>query len=216
MNQFFTGDAATFWPAFAKAQSEFAPLKFNRIGKIKGETKQGKPYEYEYYYADLGAMFDAVRPALAANGFAAFHLTDGANVRAVIAGNGGMLESGALNLSGGNPLTPQQYGGVITYAKRYTLGAVCGLFADADEDAKDMDHQVEQPAPPPPLPAVAIGEAQAIKMFEKYGAAKATVIDGKTFAVWEQPDKNGVLTAYGFNLAGCVDTNPTDLTTAKA
>lgn len=73
-----------------------------------------------------------------------------------------------------------------------------------------------QPATPDPVPSVAINEAQAIKMFEKHGIGKVVQADGKTFAVWEKTNKDGVLTGYWFNLAGCVDTNPTDLTTPKA
>jgi hypothetical protein len=144
MNQFFTGDAATFWPAFAKAQAAFPKLTFDKA--VSAGAKQ-------YKYATLPAVFEAVRDTLNAAGFAVFHLIEGTGVKAVIAGNGGMLESGLCDLGTPN-ITAQVAGSAITYARRYTLTALCGIAPEEDDDAQGANAHPVNAAPkatPPPV-----------------------------------------------------------------
>src|SRR5690554_1343515 len=56
--------------ALAKAQGEFEPAVKRMIGKIKGQTKEGKSYDYSYSYADLAEILGAVTSALSKNGIA--------------------------------------------------------------------------------------------------------------------------------------------------
>lgn len=155
--QFFTGDGATFWPSFAKAQAAFPKLTFDKA--VSAGQKQ-------YKYATLPAVFEAVRDTLNAHGFAVFHITEGTGVKAIIAGNGGMLESGLCDL-GAPGITAQVAGSAITYARRYTLTALCGIAPEEDDDAQGANHHPVNaaknvtPPPAPKKPTRAIDEARA-------------------------------------------------------
>jgi len=175
--QFFTGDEATFWPAFAKAQAAFPKLTFDKA--VSAGAKQ-------YKYATLPAVFEAVRDTLNTHGFAVFHLIEGTGVKAVIAGNGGMLESGLCDLGTPN-ITAQVAGSAITYARRYTLTALCGIAPEEDDDAQGANqHPVNaapKATPPPPAkkPTRAIDEQRAEALLKQAGYPK---INGNS-AGWE-------------------------------
>ena len=130
----------------------------------KGETaevknKDGKKL-YDYQYADLTGVSEAVMPLLGKNGlaFTAWPtLDDGRFVLAYA-----LIHEGGEERTGVYPLpssgTPQDIGKAITYARRYCLCAVTGVAPGGDDnDAAGtpevhMDRARPQARPPSDVP----------------------------------------------------------------
>lgn len=123
--------------AFVKAQKGFSPaLKTNTNPHFKSK------------YADLSACVEAVIDALNANGIAMIQQTsecgDGIIIETVfIHESGEMLTSGKLHVPA-DKQTPQGYGSALTYARRYSLMAACGI-APEDDDGHAGSKQYAKP-----------------------------------------------------------------------
>src|SRR5882757_5177393 len=52
--------------ALARAQKAFPPIKKTKKATVSGTTKAGKPYNYDYMYADLADVLTAILPCLTA------------------------------------------------------------------------------------------------------------------------------------------------------
>lgn len=112
--------------ALAKAQGEMSNAILNKINP-----------HFKSKYADLAAIRDAVAPALAKNGIALLQVIGGDD-------NGAFLTTRLVHSSGQwiesvHPLPasakPQEFGSSLTYARRYSLAAICGISAEEDDDA---------------------------------------------------------------------------------
>lgn len=130
----------TFAEAFLKVQSAIKPaIKDTANGAFKG-TK----------YADLGAVWDAVKGPLHDNGFAIIQSPD-------FEGETMWLKTTILHVSGDKmegryPLRPtkndpQGYGSALTYARRYSISAMLGVIADDDDDGNAASAPRSAPAP---------------------------------------------------------------------
>lgn len=112
--------------ALARAQTGFATIGFN---KINPHFKRG--------YADLTAIINATRPALAANGLAIaqFPAAEGnvVTVETVLTHSSGQWIGGMTSLTA-SKADAQGIGAAITYAKRYGLAAILNVAADEDDD----------------------------------------------------------------------------------
>lgn len=105
-------------------------------GKMKSPEKNCVNTHYKNRYADLSSILSAVRPSLTAEGIAMTQTirrqTEG-EIELVTT-----LMKGDERLESVFPLNPNQkihgMGSEITYAKRYTLSAICGVAADDDDD----------------------------------------------------------------------------------
>lgn len=121
--------------AFVKAKREFGPaLKARVNGAFKNK------------YADLGACIDAVDDALLNNGIALIQETfmddTGVTVETVFMHESGeSIRGGKLHVPAAKH-DPQGYGSALTYARRYSLQAACGI---APED--DDGNAASKPAP---------------------------------------------------------------------
>ncbi len=116
-------------------------------------------------YADLSAVWDAVREALKDNGLTVAQFPD-QTMTGEPALTTVLLHGSGEWISGTYPLcvtdkesTPQGYGSAMTYARRYGLSAVLGVIADEDDDgnaasarAKPATSLKPQPAPTPSPP----------------------------------------------------------------
>ena len=119
--------------AFVKAQQAFGPA-----------IKNAKSHQNKY--ADLGACFDAVIDAFHKHNIAVMQQThvetDGVTVETIF-----LHESGE-QISGGKLHVPsskkdaQGFGSALTYARRYSLMASCGL-APEDDDGKQASEPVK-------------------------------------------------------------------------
>lgn len=117
--------------AFVKAQKEFGPalkLSSNQAFKQNGRVSR---------YADLASCIDAVIDALNNNGIAliqrSYECKDGVMLETVFLHESGeALEGGMLHV----PATKHDahgYGSALTYARRYSLMAACGIAPEDDD-----------------------------------------------------------------------------------
>lgn len=112
--------------AFVKAQKAFGPA-------LKTATNP----HFKSRYADLAACVEAVMDGLNANGIALIQrnfLDDtGVTVETVFVHESGeMLECGKLHVPASKQ-DPQGYGSALTYARRYSLMAACGIAPEDDD-----------------------------------------------------------------------------------
>lgn len=131
--------------ALVKAQKEFGPA-------LKTHTNPA----FRSRYADLSACVEAVIDALNNNDIflmqPTHECTDGVIVETIfIHSSGEQISSGKLHV----PATKhdaQGYGSALTYARRYSLMAACGI-APEDDDGNNAVKPKAAPAKPAPAPA---------------------------------------------------------------
>jgi hypothetical protein len=113
--------------AFVKAQLAFAPA-------LKSSTNP----HFRSRYADLAACVEAVIDALNASGIAMIQRThdsdNGVAVETLFMHESGESISGGIFHVPAAKQDPQGYGSALTYARRYSLMAACGI-APEDDDA---------------------------------------------------------------------------------
>jgi hypothetical protein len=112
--------------ALVKAQKEFGPA-------LKTATNP----HFKSRYADLSACVEAVIDALNSNGIAMLQKTHpdetGVSVETVfIHESGETFSSGILHVPASKQ-DPQGYGSALTYARRYSLMAACGIAPEDDD-----------------------------------------------------------------------------------
>ena len=126
--------------AFVKAKREFSPA-------LKTSTNP----HFRSKYADLGACLEAVNDALLDNGIAVYQETSeddsGVTVETVfIHESGESLRSGKLHVPAAKH-DPQGFGSALTYARRYSLMAACGI-APEDDDGNAASKAPQKSAEP--------------------------------------------------------------------
>lgn len=128
--------------AFALAQAEYLPVVRNRLVVQKLKNKQTGEYTggtIKFMYAELETILDATRPFLAKHGLTFSQPLstepDGTWINSILAHkDGGMIISRML-LPKSNSMT--EFGGVITYIRRYAAGPALGVSGEDDADNKD-------------------------------------------------------------------------------
>lgn len=133
--------------ALVKAQKEFGPA-------LKTSTNP----HFRTKYADLSACIEAVIDGLNNNGIYLMQLNEeregGVCIQTVfIHESGEQLTAGSLFVPAAKQ-DPQGYGSALTYARRYSLMAACGI-APEDNDANSAKAPAPRPAvvsPPPTAP----------------------------------------------------------------
>lgn len=126
--------------ALVKAQKKFSPA-------LKTSTNP----HFRSKYADLSACVEAVIDALNDNGIALIQRTheceSGVMVETVfIHESGEVFEAGRLHVPASKN-DPQGYGSALTYARRYSLMASCGI-APEDDDGNAASRQPKQEQKP--------------------------------------------------------------------
>jgi hypothetical protein len=121
--------------AFVKAQKAFGPA-------LKSSTQP----HVRSRYADLSACVEAVIDALNANGIALMQKTyeckEGVMVETIFVHESGeVMESGLLHVPAVKH-DAQGYGSALTYARRYSLMAACGI-APEDDDGNSASRRPE-------------------------------------------------------------------------
>lgn len=174
--------------AFVKAKREFGPA-------LKCKTNPA----FKSKYADLAACLEAVDEALLNNGIALIQETfddaTGVTVETVFLHESGeQIRCGKLHVPASKQ-DPQGYGSALSYCRRYSLMAACGIAAEDDDGQAAC-----KPAPkrePVTLTESAmadylamIGDADSMDALKKaFGAAYRAaehVSDAKAQAVFEQ------------------------------
>lgn len=116
----------SFAEAFVALQAEIKPA-------IKDATNPA----FRSKYADLGAVWEAVKEPLKTNGFAVIQMPQFEGETMYLETI--LLHTSGEKMSGRYPLKPmkhdpQGYGSAITYARRYSICAILGVIADEDDD----------------------------------------------------------------------------------
>lgn len=136
--------------ALVKAQRAFAPA-------LKTSTNP----HFRSRYADLAACVEAVIDALNANGIALVQRThdsdNGVAVETLLVHESGESISGGILHVPAAKHDPQGYGSALTYARRYSLMAACGI-APEDDDANAA--QKTRPAPIPRNSGASVSQDQ--------------------------------------------------------
>lgn len=122
--------------AFVKAQKGFAPA-----------LKTSSNPHFKSRYADLAACVEAVIDALNSNGIALLQQThecnDGVVVETILLHESGEQMTGGKLHVPASKLDPQGFGSALTYARRYSLMATCGI-APEDDDGNAASRQVDE------------------------------------------------------------------------
>lgn len=121
--------------AFVKAQKAFGPA-------LKSSTNP----HFKSRYADLSACVEAVVDALNNNGIGliqrCYDNPTGVMVETVFVHESGeVMECGILQVPASKQ-DPQGYGSALTYARRYSLMAACGM-APEDDDGNSASRRTE-------------------------------------------------------------------------
>lgn len=124
--------------AFVKAKRDFSPALKTSVNP-----------HFRNKYADLGACIDAVNDALLAHGIAVYQETfedsAGVTVETVFLHESGeTLRGGRLHVPASKQ-DPQGYGSALTYCRRYSLMAACGIAAE-DDDGNAASHRKPEQA----------------------------------------------------------------------
>lgn len=157
---------AKIYSALVKAQAGFAPA-----------LKTSNNPHYRSKYADLSACIEAVIDALNSNGIALVQKTHphdgGVCVETLFVHESGeVLSAGTLSVPAPKN-DPQGYGSALTYARRYSLMAACGIAPEDD----DGNAASQKPAKALPQKAAAPTPAQIA------ARVKAAVAEGKASEV---------------------------------
>jgi len=111
--------------ALAKAQGAMKNATLNKVNP-----------HFKSKYADLAEIRDTVTPHLTANGLGVVQVTDLAGERLMVITR--LVHSSGQWFESRFPIAidkPQAMGSAYTYAKRYSLAAICNISADEDDDA---------------------------------------------------------------------------------
>jgi len=156
--------------ALVAFQGEVPTIPKNRTAKIPTKTGPG----FSYRYADLSDMLAAIREPLRRNGLAVTQMLAAASSPAVMAiktkvwHESGQAESETFEFPVAGR-SPQEIGSLITYMKRYALGAALGISTDDDDDGNAATHA---PRPKKNPLDVALADLGAVVAKHKLDKAK--------------------------------------------
>lgn len=120
----------------SEAINEIAAALAKAQGEIEGAVKDKNNPAFRSKYADLGAVWDAIREPLSKNGISAVQFPrrvgDGIEVETILMHSSGQWLSSTLGMPVNKP-DAHGHGSAITYARRFALSAICGV-APVDDD----------------------------------------------------------------------------------
>ena len=146
-------------------------------GEMENAGKNSVNPHFKSKYADLAEILNTVRPVLSKHGLAVtqFPAFEGniASVETILTHSSGEWMSGICSAPV-QKADPQGVGSALTYLRRYSLAAVCGL-AQEDDDANAATKPKQQAAPKPtPRPEPAdkpMSDTQRKHIMAIYGTA---------------------------------------------
>lgn len=121
--------------ALAAAQAEMKNATLNKVNP-----------HFKSKYADLAGIRDTVTPALTKHGLAIVQGTDTVDSGIVVVTR--LMHKSGQWMESRFPISydkPQAMGSAYTYARRYSLSAMCAISADEDDDANAAN---EKPVAP--------------------------------------------------------------------
>lgn len=121
-------------------------------GEMKSASKDSTNPHYKSKYADLASVWDAVRGPLSKYGLAVIQTSettpDGTIIHTMLAHSSGQFISGSMGLIlQRNDM--QGLGSAVTYARRYSLAAICGMAQDDDDGQAAVTRPIVADEPGP-------------------------------------------------------------------
>lgn len=165
---------------YAQVKANIKQPKRTHTVVVSGKTKYGKPYEYEYKYADLADVDEAVMNAIKKVKdkddnivFSYFFDIDTTerlvSVQTVLIDcTGFTIKTNKVVFQNDKASDAQATAGLLTYAKRYSLSGAFGIAADDDDDAKNYK-KISEPK------VLTKQELQEYKVY--YNGIQANLID---------------------------------------
>ena len=131
--------------ALSKAQGEFTPVPKNKTGVIYDNGR-----EREYRYADLSDMLKMALPILAKHGLVLtqplIRTNEGQRLcTRILHSSGEWMESDGITIP--DMLSPQEFGKVHTYWRRYDVGGLLAIAPDEDVDGVSAEAKPDRKAP---------------------------------------------------------------------
>lgn len=141
--------------------SEIAKALVAAQSKMRNPVRNAENPHFRSKFADLAAIREATLPALNEHGLAILHETvmdeRGLILRCVLTHVSGETRVSEWPLPTDAP--PQQLGSALSYGRRYTWSAMCGVATEDDDDGQQAQAGAERsrrargaqhrPAPPP-------------------------------------------------------------------
>lgn len=129
--------------------NELAAALTKAQGQLTHAVKDSTNPHFKSKYADLASVWEACRKALVDNNLAVTQLPEpcenGLKLTTVLTHSSGQYIASTLQM----PLQkadPQGYGSALTYARRYALAAIVGVYQD-DDDANTATQTQQTPQP---------------------------------------------------------------------
>lgn len=143
-------DAMDTPPTVHKTLAEAMAAAF---AEIDAATKSATNPHFRSKYADLGAVIDALKPALIRHGLfftqRCVPAEDGISVETVLHHSGGEKEGLGTLYVPANKRDPQGFGSALTYARRYALQTAFGVPTE-DDDGQAAARSTPRADPTPP------------------------------------------------------------------
>ena len=143
-------DRAKWALHYAQVKANINQPKRTHKVTVSGKNKQGKPYSYDYKYADLAdidkAVMDGIKKATDKEGNVTFsYFFDIQTTNTAVAvqtllvdSSGFTVKTNKIIFQNGKAYDAQATASLISYAKRYSLSGAFGIAADDDNDVQDQ------------------------------------------------------------------------------
>ena len=143
-------DRAKWAMHYAQVKANIRQPRRTHNVTVSGTTKQGKPYSYDYRYADLAdvdkAVMEGIKEATDKNGNITFsYLFDIETTNTAVGvqtllvdASGFTVKTNKIVFQNSKAYDAQATASLISYAKRYSLSGAFGIAADDDNDIQDQ------------------------------------------------------------------------------
>lgn len=171
-------------------------------GEVENAKKNATNPHFKSSYADLAEVLNTVRPVLSRHGLSVMQFPSYGeglvHVETIVAHKSGEWMSEKCSAPA-QKQDPQGVGSAISYLRRYSLAAVCGL-AQEDDDAnasskpKSTAKTVETKPAPQPVPDKPISDSQRKTLMAIYGKAPRDerIADANAILLAVKPDMQPV------------------------
>lgn len=156
------------------------------FAEIEGATKSANNPHFKSKYADLGAVIDAIKPALIKHGLFYTQSPMPSQGGVTIAtrlhhASGEVLDLGELFVPA-NKNDAQAYGSALTYARRYALVTAFGVPTEDDDGNAAARGQIQKgTVSPAPSNIPPITDEQVVKLQSLMQASKANPVGFNQF-----------------------------------
>ncbi len=117
--------------------NELAMALAKAQGQMRAAVKDASNPFFKSKYADLASVVDAIKTPLSSNGLSYVQFVgsdaEAHYVETMLIHSSGQYLSERVKIVVAKPNDPQSFGSAVTYFRRYSLQAVCGVPADDDD-----------------------------------------------------------------------------------